>query len=56
MKPKAGSLKRSIKLIILNPGSLSKKRERIQVTNIRSETGRTTIDPVEVLNDNKRTS
>ena len=31
-----------------------KKRERTQISNIRNETGGTTTDPMENLNDNKR--
>lgn len=43
LTPKAGALRRSIKLISLLPED-QRKKDRIPVTNIRSERGNTVAD------------
>ena len=45
---KAGTLRRSIKLISLLPED-QRKKNRIQVTNIRSERGNTVTDATDVF-------
>ena len=48
MKRKAGSLKRSTKLINPQPDLTRKKRERIQINKIRNEKGEVTADITEI--------
>ena len=48
LTPKAGTLRRSIKLISLLPED-QRKKNRIQVTNIRSERGNTVTDATDVF-------
>ena len=48
MKHKAGSLKRSIKLMNPQPDLSRKKRERTQINKIRNEEGEVTMDIKEI--------
>ena len=48
MKQKAGSLKRSTKLINPQTRLLKKKRERTQINKIRNEKGEVTMDTTEI--------
>lgn len=48
LTPKAGALRRSIKLISLLPED-QREKNRIQVTNIRSERGNTVTDATDVF-------
>ena len=48
MKRKAGSLKRSTKLINSQPDLSQKKRERTQINKIRNEKGEVTTDITEI--------
>ena len=48
MKRKAGSLKRSTKLINSQPDLSQKKRERTQINKIRNEKGELTTDIIEI--------
>ena len=48
MKRKAGSLKRSTKLINPLVRLIKQKRERIQINNIRNEKGEVTTDVTEI--------
>ena len=48
MKLKAASLKRSTKLVNLQPDLSSKKRERTQIHKVRNEKGEVTTDITEI--------
>ena len=48
MKQKAGSLKRSTKLIYPQPDLIKQKRERTQINKIRNEKGEVTTDITEI--------